>query len=345
MTAPGRPPATWRGFNLCEMFLVEHDPRWQEMTPSGRGKFFREDFCWIADFGFNYVRLPLCYHWWGDPKHPKTLREEALEPVDRAVEWAAENGLDLSINFHHVPGFCVNQGLRDEHLPPEPWDLWTHPEGAEVLAHHWETFARRYAAAGPYLSFNILNEPARCSRSDHERVIRRAVQAIRHVDADRRIVVEGFNVGADPCPELSDLGCIQSCRGYWPGEITHHRLWWSWASDAPVPEWPDPGRSSGDGTFTREGLDQRYTAWKAFARQGHAVICGELGCSHLLPHPVALRWLEDELDVLNAAGFGWCLWNFRGSFGIIDSGREDVPYADFHGHRLDTAFLEILKRH
>jgi endoglucanase len=39
------------------------------------------------------------------------------------------------------------------------------------------------------------------------------------------------------------------------------------------------------------------------------------------------------------------LWNFRGGFGILDSGRADVAYEDWRGHRLDREYLELLRSH
>jgi hypothetical protein len=44
------------------------------------------------------------------------------------------------------------------------------------------------------------------------------------------------------------------------------------------------------------------------------------------------------------AGWGWALWNFRGSFGILDSDRQDVSEEDWRGHQLDRAILEILQK-
>ena len=43
----------WRGFNLLEMF-----------TPECDGDFQEDDFSWIADWGFDFVRLPACYTLW-----------------------------------------------------------------------------------------------------------------------------------------------------------------------------------------------------------------------------------------------------------------------------------------
>jgi endoglucanase len=36
------------------------------------------------------------------------------------------------------------------------------------------------------------------------------------------------------------------------------------------------------------------------------------------------------------------MWNLRGSFGIVDSGRADVAYEDFQGHKLDRKMLDLL---
>jgi len=56
-----------------------------------------------------------------------------------------------------------------------------------------------------------------------------------------------------------------------------------------------------------------------------------------------LAWLRDVLEILTSHNIGWAIWNFRGSFGIIDSGREDVQYEDFHGHKLDRKLLALLQ--
>jgi endoglucanase len=33
----------------------------------------------------------------------------------------------------------------------------------------------------------------------------------------------------------------------------------------------------------------------------------------------------------------------HGGFGILDSGRSDVQYEDFHGHKLDREMLKLLQ--
>lgn len=85
--------------------------------------------------------------------------------------------------------------------------------------------------------------------------------------------------------------------------------------------------------------------WKDAQTKGCGVMVGEWGAFNKTPHDVVLRWAEDSLANWKEAGFGWALWNFRGSFGILDSGREDVEYEAFEGHKLDRKFLELLQRY
>ncbi|EMI56247.1 glycoside hydrolase family protein [Rhodopirellula sallentina SM41] len=75
------------------------------------------------------------------------------------------------------------------------------------------------------------------------------------------------------------------------------------------------------------------------------VVVGEFGCHHRTPHDVTLAWMEDNLANWQRAGIGWALWNFRGSFGVLDSKRTDVKYERYRGHKLDRKMLDLLQRY
>ncbi|MDD3546038.1 MAG: glycoside hydrolase, partial [Kiritimatiellae bacterium] len=72
---------------------------------------------------------------------------------------------------------------------------------------------------------------------------------------------------------------------------------------------------------------------------------GEFGAFNHTPHDIVLAWMEDNLKLWREHGLGWALWNFRGAFGILDSGRADVQYEDFHGHKLDRKMLNLLLKY
>jgi endoglucanase len=55
--------------------------------------------------------------------------------------------------------------------------------------------------------------------------------------------------------------------------------------------------------------------------------------------------MRDSLSLWQEAGWGFALWNLRGDFGVLDSGRADVVYEEFKGHKLDRAMLELLRSH
>ncbi len=331
-------PLLRRGFNLPEMFLGPDDLRWADMIRGPRGRFQQRDFAWIAEWGFNFVRLPLSYRWWASAAEPNRIDEAALAPVDAAVEWAERYGLRLARCLHHAPGFGINPAPQ-----PDRFDLWRDDEARACFVQHWRTLARRYAhVSTERVEFNLVNEPARCTAAEYERVVRAAVAAIQEVSPRLPITIDGRDAGNTPCPEFADLpGLTQSCRGYWPNEVTHHLAWWAGEPNQP-PAWP---LRRPDGTMLdRAALRQRYAPWRALAAQGVPVYCGELGAWHRTPHAVFLRWLEDLLETLREFNCGWALWNFRGSFGVLDSTRADVAYADWHGVPLDRALLDLLRR-
>jgi hypothetical protein len=84
--------------------------------------------------------------------------------------------------------------------------------------------------------------------------------------------------------------------------------------------------------------------FQALQAKGVGVMVGEFGAFNKTPHPVVLRWMRDCLANWKEAGWGWALWNFRGSFGVLDSGREDVDYEDWNGHKLDREMLDVLRK-
>jgi endoglucanase len=73
------------------------------------------------------------------------------------------------------------------------------------------------------------------------------------------------------------------------------------------------------------------------------VMVGEFGAHNQTPHKVVIAWMRDLLSLWKEAGWGWALWNVYGSFGLVDSGRADVRYEDWRGHKLDREMLELLQ--
>jgi hypothetical protein len=102
----------------------------------------------------------------------------------------------------------------------------------------------------------------------------------------------------------------------------------------------------GDRYLDRSLLEKYYKPWIELAEGGKVgVHCGECGCWNKTPHPVFLAWFNDVLDILHSHRIGFALWEFAGSFGVLDSGRTDVAYEDWFGHKLDRKLLELMKKY
>ena len=317
----------WRGFNLLEKFDAEHS-----------GPFQKSDFAWMAEWGFDFARLPMSYRCWTSEGNWRELREPALKEIERAVAMGQRYGIHVNLNFHRAPGYCVNP-------PAEALDLWNSAEALEACAYHWGHFAERFKGIpSTQLSFDLLNEPGPMPEEAYGRVVRRLVEAIREKDPDRLIIADGLRWGNDPVHSLADLGIAQSTRGYWPMQISHYKASWVQGSDQwPEPTWPL--RLEGNAISDRQALrGQQIDPWKALEKKGVGVHVGEWGAFQHTPHAVVLAWMKDCLELWREAGWGWALWNLRGSFGILDSGRKDVSYEQFRGHQLDRKMLELLRQ-
>jgi hypothetical protein len=467
-------PARWRGFNLLEKFTLR-----------GNAPFREDDFRWIAELGFNFVRLPMDYRCYTEAADWLAFREAALAEIDQAVAWGARYGVQVCLNLHRAPGYCVNP-------PAEPLDLWTDPAAERAFVAHWEMFARRYRhVPAAQLSFNLLNEPNHNTPEGYLRVHRAALDAIHRISPERLVVIDGNHTGRDPAPEfLGRRNVVLATRGYHPGTLSHFRAGWVRGSEHwPVPTWPpspltghlygpakpdlrsalglegefpagtelalrvallssaatvratadarvvaetrfDPRlapaewrpEKSADArwTYHRPATPRRFTVqlaqparrlafenvagdwllfaalelqlpggarqtfpaaadwgvrqrthridahgrllapagaapdaalreflqpWRDYTARGGTAFVGEWGAYNRTPHAVTLAWMKNWLELWREAGLGWALWNFRGSFGLLDSNRPDVTYETWRGHQLDRAMLTLLQRY
>jgi len=158
------------------------------------------------------------------------------------------------------------------------------------------------------------------------------------------VIDDGNDVGVKVIPEIFDLPIGQSFRGYFPHYISHYRAPWVFKNpdDAPQPVWP--GKIDGK-EFNRKSIEDFYKPWIEAVKSGVGVHCGECGCWNATPHDVFLAWFNDVLGVLSENGIGFALWEFNGTFGILNSERKDVQYEDWHGQKLDRKLLTLLQKY
>src|SRR6478609_5214239 len=339
----------WKGFNLLDFFSPRPTPTKSPTTA--------EHLKWMRDWGFNFIRVPIAYPYYLNfdrsrnitPEETYHVDEKKMDEIDNLVRLSQEHGMHVSVNLHRAPGYCINAGFN------EPYNLWKDQAALDAFCFHWNMWAKHYKnTSSTKISFDLVNEPSmredmndQLSKSStvpgdlYRKVAKAAAEAIRKENPNHLVIADGNNVGNSVIPEIIDLNIAQSCRGYYPGAISHYKAPWANKDPEhlPDPKWPG---QVGDKYLSRPMLEEYYKPWIELTQKGVGVHCGECGCWNKTPHDVFLAWFNDVLDVLRQHKIGFGVWNFVGDFGVLDSGRSDVAYEDWHGHKLDRKFLNLL---
>ena len=341
----------WKGFNVLDFFSP--DPA------NSRKPSTEEYFKWMSGWGFDFIRIPIAYPFYLKFDRSRNISREEVYNIDEAqtqkiirlVDLAHKHGMHVSLNLHRAPGYCINAGFH------EPYNLWKDEEALKAFCFHWSYWAKTFKNVSPQkISFDLVNEPSmredmndQHSKSgpvpgdSYRRVAKAASEAIRKENPAHIVIADGNSVGNAVIPEITDLNIGQSCRGYFPGAISHFRAPWANKDPmaAPTPTWP---LQTGDKKMDRSSIEQYYKPWSDLVQKGIGVHCGECGCWNKTPHAVFLAWFGDVLDVLKHNSIGFALWEFSGDFGLINSGRADVDYENWYGQKLDKKLLDLLRR-
>lgn len=328
----------YRGFNLTQ--------KTGGMGP--RRKFEEEDFEIMAEWGFDFARIPMSYWNWSSKDDWFTIDEDVMNDIDEVIEFGKQYNVHINLNFHRVPGYCIN----GRNL--EPFDLFKDSPGnmqkaLDGFVYHWKYFSKRYKGiSNSHLTFDLMNEPPKNTNEErYIEIVKAVVAGIREEDAERLIVVDGKDIGRNPVLGIADLVPVQSTRGYDPMSVSHYTATWVPEDEFETfkyPTWPIRGDDGKlwDKAALKEKLIDR---WQPLVDKGVSVHVGEWGCYNKTPHDVALSWMKDILSLWKEAGWGYAMWNLKGDFGILNSGREDVKYEDYKGHKLDRKMLELLKEY
>jgi len=320
------------GFNMLYMFSNRGAP------PSLADE---KELEFIAKHGFNFIRLPTDYRFWTEGFNYFEPDERKFEMIDQYFETCSKYGMHFSLNLHRAPGYCINNNDLEKH------NLWLDEEAFEAFLFLWEGFAKRYKGVpAAKMSFDLLNEPPSVgqygfTRDIHEKIMRAVIKAIKDIDPERPIVIDGIAGGHLAMPELADAGVIHSGRGYTPFQISHNQA--GWCGNIKWVEPVYPGELNGE-YWDRDALKAFYAPWLDVEKRGAQVHIGEFGCYNKIPNDVALRWLSDLMSVFKEFGWGYALWNFKGAFGIVEHGRPGTVYTDMDGFTVDKALLDIMKK-
>ena len=155
-----------------------------------------KDFKRLHDTGFNSVRLPFLASLLGEPN--------GLHWLDKAVQWAGENGLYVILDLHGAPG-----SQSDQHHTGQA-DLnqfFKNPANIAQAEQIWTQIARHYRGNPTVAGYDTLNEPTGTPNSDTLYVVQgRLYRAIRAADPTHVVFIEDGYTGVQWMPFPAPAG-------------------------------------------------------------------------------------------------------------------------------------------
>lgn len=272
-----------------------------------------EDIAFIRSLGANVVRLPLNYRHFESDLDPFHYMENGFERLEQAVGWCAKHGLYAILDLHALPGWQNPDWHSDN--PTHTALFWKQRDFQDRFVGLWQEIARRFVGNSTVAGYDVMNEPLSNELSNQvygvyrgswgmmNAVYRRVVTAIREVDPDHIIFLEGDGFsskfsGLEP-PFAGNLAYSShnyNRAGWGPGAYPgmHREGWW----DARMVE--------------KVFLDHEGTRFT----QAHNVPLwiGEFGSVfNGRPEERAdrLRGMEDNIAVFDRFDAHWTAWTYK----------------------------------
>lgn len=335
-TTRGRVPASRlarlrRGINLSHWFAQA--PRGDYSAAHLKRHTTARDLALIKDLGFDHVRFTVEPAPLMDEAAPARLREEHLRHLDAALDLLLNSGLAVVFDIH--PGDKLKHKLQSD------------DRAAAAFEEFWRALARHLARRDPERLFlEILNEPVIEDAARWARIQTRVAAAIRQGAPRHTIIASGPRWSSVDellrIEPLDDPNVIYNFHFYEPHTFTHQGATWGadfWPrlKNIPYPSSPEAVSSllpTVEDRTAREALreygEQRWTAARVEREIARAVewsqrhggvplTCNEFGVYRAYTPPEArLRWIEDVRRALERHGIGWTMWDYAGSFAVVN---------------------------
>ena len=154
-----------------------------------------DDVATIARGGFTTIRLPINYRSLVTDRGCLACDGQGWRHIDRLLGWARAHRLHVILDMHGAPGGQAGLMTADSSEGRET--LWKRPADRARLATIWTALARRYAANETVAGYDLVNEPIAPDGAALMALYRELIAAIRTVDRDHMIWLEGNRMSAD----------------------------------------------------------------------------------------------------------------------------------------------------
>ncbi len=270
-----------------------------ELEQAFRDNFIQEsDFVCIREMGFNSIRLP--FHYGLIENKPYQYSKEGVAYLDRAIGWAKKNQFRVILDMHAAPGAQNHDWHSDSDGRALFWTKRNYQDRAAAL---WQFLADRYKEEETVAGYDLLNETVLNDPKPMNRYYNQVIKAIREVDREHIIFVEGNHWAQDiEClDDFSDENLVFGIHFYEPLEFTFNFV--------PGLSYPlKGGKTPWDKAFMRKRLEASV---KIARKSGRGLWCGEFGVNARLGQANEQVWLKDVLENFEALGIHWHYWTFK----------------------------------
>jgi aryl-phospho-beta-D-glucosidase BglC (GH1 family) len=286
--------------------------------------FGKADAAFVRSLGLNLVRIPINYRHFENDMRPFEIKEEGFKHLDRVIQDCAEQQIYTILDLHAVQGY-QNQDWHSDN-PTHKALFWKHKHFQDRAVHLWEVFAERYKGNPWMAGYNLINEPYDPSEQVIEGVYQRMAAAVRAIDPDHILFLEGNRYSKD----------FHMFHGVIPNTVYTNHLY---AAPGFINGGPYPGETNGE-YFDKETLEDEFTRGSQFMIEHQVPVwVGEFGPVYTGdPANDAMRYhlLRDQLEIYDYYQANWAIWTYK------DIGLQGVVYTapDSPWMRLTQPFLE-----
>lgn len=187
-----------------------------------RDFFTPHDVAYLAENGFNMIRIAIDYEVFFEPSETNTtlkMIEENFMLLEDILTACETHHVYVMLDLHAAPGGQTGANIdNSRHDLPE---LFIHSLYQDQTVFVWETFASRYADRSIIAAYDLLNEPLPewFHAYNHQLMpfYERLINAIRAVDPHHMITLEGLHWSTDwSCfKTFTDDNLLLQFHKYW----------------------------------------------------------------------------------------------------------------------------------
>lgn len=283
--------------------------------------FMPEDAKFLASLGLNCIRIPINHRHFMDDLNPSVIKPEGFRLIDRIVDLCAAEGLYTILDMHTFPG-GQNQGWHSDSGIHKAL-FWDFKDFQDRMVNLWVEIARHYKGNTWVAGYNPMNEPADPKHVDLQAFYSRVEPAIRAVDPDHILYLDGNTYAMDFSAFKEVLpNCVYAIHDYA-------------TMGFPAGE-PYTGTAE-----QKDFLQKSYERKVQFMKQHKVPIWnGEFGPVYASPNEANYQTINDQrynllgqqLSIYKKDEISWSIWLYK------DIGFQGMVYAG-----PDTAYMRLLK--